>query len=202
VLSDMTLQRSIAAELLAPALAEVFDSTVIVEAGLKKRVQLSGDSVVTMVTTLNSTHASKYGEDFFKTTNKTAQALARPARPIATLEEYKRFVDDLYFLFWEGSGSRLETKPASFSDLNDLRTYLRHDVAHGKVGKVRAKNKKLGAAFAKYAGSGTPETFAPEKFVAVQAALLGAIEQDLRSLVPRTQPNKALQQPGGSAARS
>jgi Protein of unknown function DUF262 len=187
--------------LLAPKLAEVFDSSVVGQAGLKARVQLSGDSVVTMVTTMNSVHASKHGEDLFKTTNKTAQALARLGRPITTLDEYKRFIDDLYFLFWEGTGSRLQNKPASFSDVNDLRTYLRHDVAHGKAGRVRAKNKKLGAAFAKYAGSGTPETFAPEKFVAVQAALLGAIEQDLRTLVSGTQPNKSVQLTGGAAAR-
>jgi hypothetical protein len=178
--------------LLAPQLAEVFDGSVLMEAGLKQRVRQYGESIVAKVAEVNTAYASQHGEDLFKATNKTALALASLGRPIANLDEYGQFVDSLYFLFWEASGSRLPTTPASFDDVNDLRTYLRHDVDHGKGAKVRSKNKKLGSVFARYAGSGTPQTLAPEKFVAVQAAVLGAIEQDLRTLLTGTQPNKAL----------
>ena len=187
--------------LLSPALADVFDPTIVAEAGLKKRVREISESIVGLVANLNSMHASQRGEDLFKATNKTSQALARISRPISSIEDYKRLIDDLYCLFWEGPGTRLTNQPNSFSDINDLRTYLRHDVDHGKPGKVRSKNKKLGAVFVKYAGSGTPETLAPEKFIVVQSALLSSIEQDLGKLSTAgfvAQPNKAVQQTSGS----
>jgi len=70
----------------------------------------------------------------------------------------------------------------TFVDVNDLRTELRHDVDHGKSGKVRAKRKKLGLTFHKYSGTHSPEALAPERFAAVQTKLLLALENDLRQL--------------------
>jgi hypothetical protein len=47
-------------------------------------------------------------------------------------------------------GTRLNGKiPASFADVNTLRTELRHDVDHGEPAKVRAKKKKAGTIFDK-----------------------------------------------------
>jgi hypothetical protein len=74
--------------------------------------------------------------------------------------------------------------PSSFGDVNALRTDLRHDLDHGKPGKVRSKRRKSGAIFFKYAGQGgTAETLEPSRFVFVQANLLAAVETDLRGIV-------------------
>jgi hypothetical protein len=167
----------------APKLAEVFDPTVFAESGTTKRVGNLGNAVRELIHSANKLYAAKHGEDLFKATNNTARALNRIGTPISNLNSYRELVDDLYFLFRESVGERLNGNwPDSFSDVNTFRTDLRHDVDHGKPSKVKSKRKKIGSTFAKYAGIGTPGTFDPARFVLVQANLLTAIEAELKTL--------------------
>ena len=75
--------------------------------------------------------------------------------------------------------------PKSFADVNELRTDIRHDLDHGKPGKVRAKRRKIGKVFATYAGGGTPETMEPTRLPLVQSNILTAIEGDLQALLAK-----------------
>ncbi len=171
---------------IAPDLAEIFDPSVIAESGVAGRVAALGNSVCELVSQINGKHAVKTGEDLFKATNKTIQSFLRIRRPTNDLAGYKDFIDDLYFLFRESAGTRLNDNwPTSFVHVNDLRTDLRHDVDHGDARKVRAKRRKAGTTFALYAGGGTPETVEPVKFSLIQSNILGALEGDLRGLLLR-----------------
>jgi Protein of unknown function DUF262 len=172
---------------LSPALADVFDPSIVAESGVSGRIATLGDSISHLIDLLNKKYSANGGEDLFKATNKTSQAQIRIRRPIGNVEGYKILIDDLYFLFRESVGSRLQDNwPTSFSDINDLRTDLRHDIDHGEAGKVRSKRRRIGRAFAKYAGSVTPETMEPSKMPLMQANLLSAVEGDLRSLLSKT----------------
>ena len=62
---------------------------------------------------------------------------------------------------------------------------------HGEKKKIRAKRKKQGEVFRKYAGGGTPETLPPERFPVVQTNLLTAIEVDLRGLLGTSTPDES-----------
>ena len=168
---------------IAPDIADIFDVSVIAESGVSRRIGALGDSIAELVGQLNKAHAAKLGEDLFKATNKTAQALLRVRKPVKDLSSYGEFVDDLYFLFRESCGSRLSVWPNAFVHINDLRTDLRHDVDHGDASKVRSKRKRISAAFIGYAGAGTPDTIEPVKLSLVQSNVLGAIEGDLRSML-------------------
>ena len=169
---------------LSPHLADVFDPSIVAESGVAGRVGELGESIIQLIDQLNKKYAADAGEDLFKATNKTAQALVRIRKTAKSLDQYKALIDDLYFLFRESAGSRLEGKwPSSFMDVNELRTDLRHDVDHGKARKVRSKRRKIGKIFAKYAGGGSPDTMEPTKFPLVQSNVLGAIEGDLRRLL-------------------
>ena len=106
-------------------------------------------------------------------------SIGKPAKDTGS---YTQLVDFLYFLFRESLGQRLATVPQSFVDVNTLRTDLQHDVDHGEAGKIRAKRKKIGDTFEKYAGVKTPQLLDPERFVLVQANVLSAIELDLTNL--------------------
>ena len=143
---------------IAPGLADIFDPSVIAESGITGRIATVADSVNQLVEQLNKKYAAVTGEDLFKATAKTAPALGRLRKPVKTRDAYGNFMDDLYFLFKEGPGSRIDqsTLP-SFGHINQLRTDLRHDVDHGEKGKVKAKLKKAGTIFANYAGEGTPD---------------------------------------------
>lgn len=172
---------------LSPRLADIFDPTIIAESGVAGRISTLGDSITQVINQLNTKYAATGGNDLFKATNKTAQALVRIRKTIKDFAEYKALIDDLYFLFRESVGTRLGGNwPVSFTDVNQLRTDLRHDVDHGDAKKVRSKHRKIGKVFLKYAGGGTPDTIEPEKFPLVQANILGAIEGDLKGLLSKT----------------
>lgn len=169
---------------IAPDLADVFDPSIIVQSGVTGHITHLGDSIVQLVDQLNKKHAAKSGEDLFKATNKTTQAFLGIRKAVKDVTGYEALIDDLYFLFRESVGSRLDgTWPPSFAHVNDLRTDLRHDVDHGDPSKIRAKRRRAGATFKLYGGGGTPDTIEPVKFPLIQSNILAAIDRDLRTLL-------------------
>lgn len=78
--------------------------------------------------------------------------------------------------------------PASFTDVNTLRTDVEHDVDHGDKGKIAKKKKAIGETFKRYAGAASPDVLDSARFVLVQANLLSALELDLRNLAIPTKP--------------
>lgn len=168
----------------APDLADLFDPSIVAESGLRVRISELAESLTNLITSANSLYSSRHGNDLFKATSKTVQAMSRLGKVAKDFGAYGTFIDDLYFVFHEGSGSRLkDSVPTSFVDINLLRTELRHDVDHGNEGKVRAKRRKIGSIFSKYAGTPSAQTIAPERFAAIQANILTALESDLHSII-------------------
>ncbi|MES0051727.1 MULTISPECIES: DUF262 domain-containing protein [unclassified Mesorhizobium] len=157
-------------------------SAGMVEGLAKDRGALS-KSVRDLISSINEKYAAKHGHDLFKPTNKTATALSALGSTTDSLEDYKKFVEHLYFLFRESIGQRLENNlPESFKHVNSLRTQLAHDVDHGKAGQIAKKKKDLGAVFKIYSGATTPESIDPAQFALVQVNLLAALESDLVAL--------------------
>ena len=166
-----------------PEFVNLLDPTALPESGIKGGITADAGRIVTLVGQLNERYSAQHGEDLFKATNRTAQAQANLRKTIEDYDDYKAFIDDLYFLFRESAGSRLDgCVPPSFKDVNTLRTDLRHDVDHGKKTKIKAKKMKLGQVFKKYAGAPSPTGLAPWRFVFVQANLLGALRLDLQQI--------------------
>ncbi|MBS0184320.1 MAG: DUF262 domain-containing protein [Nitrospira sp.] len=165
-------------------LADAFDPSVLQSSGITGHIKELGESIVSQVARINSAYSSIHGEDLFKPTSKTLQALIKIGNPIRAMAGYTELISDLYFLFRESVGQRLDTNaPQSFVDINTLRTDLQHDVDHGDRGKIKAKRKKAGTTFEKYAGVKSPQLLDPSRFVLVQATLLSAIDLDLRNFV-------------------
>jgi hypothetical protein len=169
--------------MLEPALTDLFDPTIVAESGLSGRIKELGDSIATLIHTINTAYAAENGEDLFKATNKTTYAITTIGKSISDYTGYQKLIDNLYFVFHEGVGTRLDVKrPDSFVDVNTLRTELQHDVDHGDKAKVKAKRAKAGVTFEKYSGAASPLTLAPERFAVVQANLMTALEADLKGL--------------------
>ena len=166
-----------------PQMAEFLDSIAIGEVASVSSMRLLATTISDAIALLNSQYTAKNGSDLFKPTNRTVQAQGSLGVPIKDFQGYKKLVENLYFLFHEGPADRLQGQSLpAFSDVNDLRTDLEHDVDHGKASKVKAKRLKIGAAFQKYSGVPSPGTLDPEKFVIVQANLLDALINDLNSI--------------------
>jgi Protein of unknown function DUF262 len=163
-----------------PTFADLLDPSAVIESGIRGAIAADATAMVELIVRRNEEFSAKTGTELFKATTKTAQAQAHLGKPVQDFEGYKSFIDNLYFLFHESVGSRLAgNTPQSFVDINVLRTDLRHDVDHGKKGKVKAKRIKMASVFKKYAGVTSPSSMAPERFVVFQANLLGAIKLDL-----------------------
>jgi hypothetical protein len=180
-----TRQQILLRKLLAsdPAFADSLDPAMIAQSGINGDIVYLAKELTEGVCRINDAYAAKHGKDLFKATNRTSQALTSFGKPVVGLDGYKRFVETLYFVFHESVGERLDgKKPQSFADVNALRTDLEHDVDHGKVSKVSAKRKKLGATFQKFSGAASPSTLAPERFPLVQDVILSALVTDLRTL--------------------
>lgn len=166
-----------------PAFADALGSSAVAESGVARALEAQAGRIRGLVRGANEEYGQAHGSDLFKLTNRTTDALQRLGEAAHDLGGYRDWVDRLYYLFREGVGTRLIGRwPASFMDVNALRTSGRHDVDHGEQAKVRAKRRRLGDTFRRYSGAATPETLAPERFVLVQSALLTAIEADLRKL--------------------
>lgn len=163
-------------------LADAFDPSVLQSSGIAGRIKELGESIISQVARINSAYSHIHGEDLFKSTSKTSQALIKIGNPTRDMASYTHLISELYFLFWEGVGQRLDTNlPRSFIDINTLRTDLQHDVDHGDRGKIKAKRKKVGMTFEKYAGVKSPQLLDSSRFVLVQVHLLSAVDLDLRN---------------------
>lgn len=155
------------------------DANAIAAADFSGEIANVAKSVRSLLLDINSGYAAINGSDLFKATSKTVQAQVSIGEPINSYSEYKEFVENLYFLFWEGPGSKLVEKPQSFKDANTLRTELQHDVDHGKTSAVAKKKLAYGQTFKKYSGVASPVVAAPSQFPLLQLALLRAIKDDL-----------------------
>ena len=167
----------------SPTLASVFDPSMVAKAGVNGEIRRIGNLIDNLIQELNSSFSAKHGKDLFKATSKTVSAQKRLQKTVSDFADYKLFIENAYFLFWEGPGERLVgIIPQSFTDINELRTDLQHDVDHGKSAKVIAKRRKISEAFKRYGNASSPQTIAPEQFVIFQLNLLNKVERDLESL--------------------
>jgi len=164
-----------------------FFSVVGSSANIIEGIELERDSLAKkvrqLITSINDRYAGQHGCDLFKPTNKTTSALMALGAPVQSLDDYKKFIEELYFVFRESVGQRLVDRlPISFEHINALRTMLQHDVDHGEASKVSKKRKDLAAVFQLYSGSPSPDAVDPSAFCLVQINILTAVKNDLSNL--------------------
>ncbi|HOF18176.1 MAG TPA: DUF262 domain-containing protein, partial [Phycisphaerae bacterium] len=94
-----------------PSLADAFDPSTLLSSGIAGRIKELGDNINTQVGHINSAYSATHGEDLFKATNKTAQALLKIGKPIKDYDGYVTLISDLYFLFRESASQRLGDIP-------------------------------------------------------------------------------------------
>lgn len=105
--------------------------------------------------------------------------------PCHEAEQYGEFIDSLYFLIYEGSGScsRLSSPPPEFvMDIKFLRNILRHDEDHGNKREIEKSVKGI-QKFSRGIVAKTPAECGPQDFVATQLSVLAALKAFLETLV-------------------
>ena len=166
-----------------PEFSQCFSPEKLEESGIIVEIRATSQKIADQISTLNEMYSSKNGGDLFKPTNKTVSALQILSHPVKDFSEYKNLIENMYFLFHEGPGTKLDgLVPSSLQDINSFRTSIQHDLDHGKGSKVKKKQVGIGEAFKKYSGYQSPAMLNNDSFVVVQANLLNAIYSDLVSL--------------------
>jgi hypothetical protein len=168
-----------------PDVLDLMNEKVIASADFTGEIAALGKDIRNTIGLLNDAYAATHGSDLFKPTNKTTAAQHALSEPISSYMEYKNLIEHLYFLFWEGPGSKLTEKPPSFVDINALRTELEHDTDHGRAKDVAKKKLRHGQVFQRYAGSTSPSVASPMRFPLMQLRLLNSLRSDLQRLLPR-----------------
>jgi len=166
----------------APLLGADLESRNEAEQAAAEQADVAAD----LLYAVNQKYAATAGEDLFKMTNESVAAIRALSTPCRDLDTYGAFVDALYFLVYEGSGScnRLPSPPPEFAmDVKFLRTRLRHDVDHGKEKETAKKRKRNAAVFEKYSGKKSTTECGPEDFLATQLRLLDSMRSFLESLL-------------------
>lgn len=148
-------------------------------AGFAVEIDALAERVQHLVKDINDAYSSINGKDLFKPTNKTISSLSSMRKFPKSYEDFKSFIEDMYFLLWEGSAGKSEERPKSFIEINILRTEMEHDVDHGGAGKFAKKKIDHANVFEKYSGVKAPSLAAPERFPLAKLSILREIEKDL-----------------------
>ncbi len=145
------------------------------------RAEISG-----LLTKVNENYSARQGEDLFKFTNQAVAAIEALSESCQTPEDYGAFIDGLYKLAYEGSGSckRLPSPPPEFAmDIKHLRTGLRHDVDHGSGTEVAKKRRMIAETLERYSGKKSLSECGPNDFAVAQLRLLDGFRSFLKGLL-------------------
>lgn len=156
-----------------------------VQSQVENSLTTTAKEIQSLVYKVNKAYSARNGEDLFKMTNESVRALTQIPIPCDSMDAYGKFIDALYVLVYEGSGSckRFGEPPPDFlMDVKFLRTALRHDVDHGGTTDYAKKTKRASEVFKKYSTKPTPEECGPTELLAAQAQLLSGVIELLKGI--------------------
>lgn len=173
--------------LFAPVASDLLPQGTITSAEIEDDIGGLSSEIASLIYAVNAAYGGTHGHDLFKATNETTRSLSVLGSPVVSVTDYGDFIDALYMLAYEstGSGTRYGDAEVKFvDDVRDLRTQLRHDVDHGEARKVVAKRKRMATTFRRYSGVNSPGVLPESAFPPLQARLLEefvTLLQDIRS---------------------
>lgn len=107
------------------------------------------DELMNSIHLINKSYSVKKDGDLFKITNNVLKCVSIISVPVTSRQEFKNFIDSMYKIIYEGSGS-LRRVPKEFiedSSIFFIIKYLRndffHDMEHGDGSEVEKKKKEL-----------------------------------------------------------
>lgn len=170
----------------SPEFAPLLSLYVEVENEAVRNLGELTESVKETVFAANRRYQGTNGEDLFKMTTESVAGLNKIGTVCKDSGSFGEFVDALYFLIYEGSGSckRLPSPPPDFvMDVKFLRTSLRHDVDHGDSNEVRKKHIRNADVFKKYSGKVTLGECSPEEILVTQLRIMEEVLLFLKTLI-------------------
>lgn len=126
----------------------------------------------------NEICTSKQQPHIFKVTNKVLKRIDNVNSPVTTRDDFGNFIDALYEIVYEGSGS-LGRIPNQFKNedsvlfaIKFVRADLRHDLNHGDEKEIASKRKRLAEISKLYSGKTSFSAVDNKGLMKVQMKLL------------------------------
>jgi hypothetical protein len=162
---------------------------VVIELEKLKELDKLRNAVVEFIVAINKIYSSNKGKDLFKATTEAMRSTVSLNVAVESKETFKRFVDSLYKLIYEGSGS-LKRIPQSYKESEDfvgfqikhLRTDLFHDYEHGKPKDIEKKRELVRGVYETYTGKTALESLDSEDYRSIQKKLLNKVIEFLEGL--------------------
>lgn len=157
---------------------------------LKKKDNINDltDSCIELVTSINKICTSKNLEDLFKITTEVLKCYPIIRTPQNSQDDFKKLIDSLYKIFYEGSGSlkripdNLLVENSVFFDIKHLRTNIFHDIEHGKESNIEKKKQIISNIYMKYAEKTSLEEIDELMLANFQKKLLENVKRELLNL--------------------
>ena len=132
------------------------------------------EKIANLIVEANRVNIDKNAEDKIKLTPETTLITSKLSKVVRSDKDFKELIDFLYKLIYEGSGNgkRLYNKGAQIiSDINYIRTDIRHEWRHGDKQKIRYKAKKIKETYQKYTSKSALSLLAAEDLYTFQVKL-------------------------------
>lgn len=153
-------------------------------------------SCITLVTDINKIYRPMVGEDLFKMTTEVLGGTIVLSKPIETEDDFKKFIDALYKIIYESSGSlkripeALKIDESIYFDIKHLRTDLFHDVEHGKEKEIEKKKKIISEIYEKYTSRNSLKEIKNIELIHLQRKMLKNLDSELSNLKEEILRNK------------
>jgi len=155
----------------------------------EKQLKQLSDDILELISECNEIYYSKKQEALFKTTSEFLKNIPQLSRPIENRIDMGIFIDAIYKMLYEGSGSlkRIEEfggkgEEHILLDVKHIRTDFRHDIEHGKPKELKRKKVLISKIYKNYAGESTLAKFQKADYANIQIALLKAVRLFLMNL--------------------
>lgn len=151
----------------------------------EKEIRTLSNDIFGLVSDCNSICSSKSKREIFKITSKTFKRISDIDRLVTTKDGFGNFIDALYEMIYEGSGS-LKRIPESFKKsgfigftIKFVRADLRHDLEHGQEREIQKKKARLSEIYKRFTGKTTLSSVENKDLAKFQERIL----QDLKSFL-------------------
>ncbi|HVX28587.1 MAG TPA: DUF262 domain-containing protein [Parafilimonas sp.] len=154
----------------------------------KETIKEISDSCLMIITEINKIFKPKKGGDLFKMTTDVISGSMIIAKPVETRQDFKEFMDALYKIVYEGSGSLaripadLKDDNAIYFDIKHIRTDCFHDVEHGEETKIKKKQEVISDIYKKYTEKKSLQEIDSPDLIKFQRKFLKNLNSELQLL--------------------
>ena len=154
----------------------------------EREMRTLSNDIFGLLSDCNSVCSSKSKKEIFQITSKAFRRISDIDKLVTTKDEFGNFIDALYEMVYEGSGS-LKRIPSSFKKngfigftVKIVRTDLRHDLEHGDEKEIKKKRARLSEIYKQYAGKTSFSSLENKDLFVIQRKILQDVKSFLTAL--------------------